>query len=114
MKIAATHTALVVIDMQAVLFDPQPAEAEEVVARINGLAERLTIVKSSGYGAHAIRRGAPYDLIMANILARPLYRMALAQVAAVIDGRCHPARLEPDVAHRSSARLCPRGAPRRR
>ena len=40
MKILARQTALIVIDMQTILFDPEPAEAEEVVARINGLAAR--------------------------------------------------------------------------
>jgi nicotinamidase-related amidase len=40
MKIPSSHTALVVIDMQAILFEPEPVEAEEVVARINGLAVR--------------------------------------------------------------------------
>jgi nicotinamidase-related amidase len=43
MKIAANQTALVVIDMQAILFEPEPAEAEEVVARINGLAARARL-----------------------------------------------------------------------
>ena len=40
MKIPAKETALVVIDVQAALFDPPPAEADEVVARINGLTAR--------------------------------------------------------------------------
>ena len=40
MKLSARDTALVVIDMQTILFDPEPAEAEAVVARINGLASR--------------------------------------------------------------------------
>ncbi|MCK9685478.1 cysteine hydrolase family protein [Scleromatobacter humisilvae] len=40
MKIPAKETALVVIDMQTILFDPEPPEAEAVVARINGLASR--------------------------------------------------------------------------
>ena len=40
MKIPARDTALVVIDMQTILFDPEPPEAEAVVARINGLASR--------------------------------------------------------------------------
>jgi len=40
MQIPARETALVVIDMQASLFEPAPAEAQEVVARINGLAAR--------------------------------------------------------------------------
>ena len=40
MKIPAKETALVVIDMQTILFDPEPPEAEPVVTRINGLASR--------------------------------------------------------------------------
>ena len=40
MKIPARETALVVIDMQAILFDPEPAEAEAVVTRVNALASR--------------------------------------------------------------------------
>ena len=43
MKLPAKHTALVVIDMQTILFDPAPPEAEEVVARINGLAARARL-----------------------------------------------------------------------
>jgi len=54
-------------------------------AAINGLVGSVTIVKSSGYGAAAIRRSAPFDLIMANILARPLYRMA-GSLARNLDG----------------------------
>jgi ribosomal protein L11 methyltransferase len=56
--------------------DPDAVRVARENAGLNGLADRLTIVKSSGYGAAAIRRAAPFDLIMANILARPLYRMA--------------------------------------
>jgi nicotinamidase-related amidase len=43
MKLSARDTALVVIDMQTILFDPAPPEAEEVVARINGLAARARL-----------------------------------------------------------------------
>ena len=56
--------------------DPDAVRVARENAVINGLDRRLSVVKSSGYGAAAIRRGAPFDLIMANILARPLYRMA--------------------------------------
>ncbi len=56
--------------------DPDAVRVARENATLNGLDGRLTIVKSSGYGAAAIRRAAPFDLIMANILARPLYRMA--------------------------------------
>jgi nicotinamidase-related amidase len=43
MKIPAHPAALVVIDMQAALFEPEPAEAQQVVARINGLAARARL-----------------------------------------------------------------------
>ncbi len=43
MKIPAAQTALVVIDMQTLLFDPEPVEAEEVVARVNALAARARL-----------------------------------------------------------------------
>jgi len=40
MTLRVKDTALVVIDMQTILFDPEPAEAVEVIARINDLAMR--------------------------------------------------------------------------
>ena len=43
MKIPAAQTVLVVIDMQTLLFDPEPVEAEEVVARVNALAARARL-----------------------------------------------------------------------
>lgn len=43
---------------------------------LNGVGDRVRVVKGSGYGAAAIRARGPYDLILANILARPLVRLA--------------------------------------
>jgi ribosomal protein L11 methyltransferase len=45
-------------------------------ARINGVAARLRCVASDGYGSAMLARRAPYDLIVANILAKPLAAMA--------------------------------------
>lgn len=45
-------------------------------ARHNGLMDYVTYDISLGYRNHSVRRKAPYDLIMANIFARPLCRMA--------------------------------------
>jgi ribosomal protein L11 methyltransferase len=42
----------------------------------NGVAPLLTLVCADGIAAPLIRRHAPYDLVMANILARPLQRLA--------------------------------------
>ena len=46
--------------------------------RANGLAPWVRVHKSDGFAASGIRRPAPYDLIAANILARPLIAMAPA------------------------------------
>jgi len=43
---------------------------------VNGLAARIRLVRSDGYRHAAIRRAAPFDLVTANILARPLAAMA--------------------------------------
>jgi ribosomal protein L11 methyltransferase len=56
--------------------DPDAVRVARENAAINGLMDRVIVVKSIGYGAAAIRRRAPFDLILANILARPLMRMA--------------------------------------
>ena len=53
-------------------------------ARINHLPPlRVRAVLSHGYADPAVRRGAPYDLIFANILAGPLFAMARDQMAAL-------------------------------
>jgi ribosomal protein L11 methyltransferase len=44
--------------------------------RINDAADRVRVVKSHGFGAASVRRAAPFDLIVANILAGPLCRLA--------------------------------------
>lgn len=45
-------------------------------AALNGLARRVRTVRANGWRGPAARRGAPYDLVFANILARPLCAMA--------------------------------------
>jgi ribosomal protein L11 methyltransferase len=49
--------------------------AEENV-ELNGVAGLVTCRPSDGYTASEVRAGAPFDLVFANILARPLARMA--------------------------------------
>jgi ribosomal protein L11 methyltransferase len=76
-------------------------------AGVNDVAALLDIRRSDGYADRAIARRAPFDLVLANILARPLAAMApdLARVlapggVAVLSGLL--ARQEPFVlaAHR--------------
>lgn len=45
-------------------------------AKINALAPMLTALQADGLDHRALRSRAPYDLIAANILARPLLAMA--------------------------------------
>ena len=55
------------------------AEAVRVArhnARTNGVANLVYVRRAEGYRHRALWRAAPYDLVLANILARPLCRMA--------------------------------------
>ena len=45
-------------------------------ARLNGVARLVRPVLADGWRSPRVRAGAPYDLVFANILARPLCRMA--------------------------------------
>jgi ribosomal protein L11 methyltransferase len=45
-------------------------------ARLNRVGPQFTAIHARGVGAHAIRRSAPYDLVLANILLPPLKLMA--------------------------------------
>jgi ribosomal protein L11 methyltransferase len=45
-------------------------------ARLNGLGARAKFAKADGWTSPMVVRHAPYDLVFANILARPLCRMA--------------------------------------
>ncbi len=49
--------------------------AGENAAR-NGLGRQARFVLANGWTAPVVRHGGPYDLVFANILARPLCRMA--------------------------------------
>lgn len=55
-------------------------------AASNSVADRVTVVNSQGFRHPALRRAAPYDLIAANILARPLIRMAPAIARHLMPG----------------------------
>lgn len=60
------------------------------VARLNAwdnrLGPRIRFTRADGYDAPMISRQRPYDLIMANILARPLRRMARDLAAHLAPG----------------------------
>jgi ribosomal protein L11 methyltransferase len=64
--------------------DPEAVRVARHNARRNGVARLCRVGRSAGYRDRAIAHGAPYDLVLANILARPLALMArdLARVLA--------------------------------
>lgn len=58
--------------------DPEAVRAARRNAASNGLAPSVRVILGDGWRARAILSHAPYDLVLANILARPLIAMAEA------------------------------------
>jgi len=56
--------------------DPDAVAVAKENASKNGIAHRVRTAPSEGYRSREVRAGAPYDLILANILADPLCDMA--------------------------------------
>ncbi|MBT5897497.1 MAG: methyltransferase domain-containing protein, partial [Rhodospirillaceae bacterium] len=56
--------------------DPESARVTRLNARQNGVGPLVRAVCGRGYRSQAVARSGPYDLIVANILARPLIKMA--------------------------------------
>lgn len=60
----------------AVDLDPEAVRVARGNARVNGVEDLVSVVRGDGYAAAPVARHAPYDLITANLLARPLRAMA--------------------------------------
>lgn len=58
--------------------DPIAVRVAEQNLRLNGVAEHVRAVVADGYRHSLVRRRAPFDLILANILADPLIEFAPA------------------------------------
>ncbi len=56
--------------------DPQAVAITAENARVNGAAPLVRAAVADGLASPAIAQGAPYDLIVANILASPLTQLA--------------------------------------
>lgn len=56
--------------------DPWSVRVAAENARRNFLARRITVVAGDGWRKRPLRHAAPFDLVFANILARPLCAMA--------------------------------------
>ncbi len=74
-----THLAVTATDI-----DPVAVRIANENARLNGVGQEILAVTSSGLDHQDVVRNKPYDLIVANILAGPLTRLApaIAEVAA--------------------------------
>jgi ribosomal protein L11 methyltransferase len=65
--------------------DPEAVRVARHHARRNGLGGRIRTVRAAGYRSRVLRR-SDYDLILANILARPLALMARDLKRAIAPG----------------------------
>ncbi len=68
----------IALPVQAADIDPVSVRVATRNAKRNGVAARVRACRSDGYKSRALARHRPYDLIVANILARPLASMAAA------------------------------------
>lgn len=87
----AAHHLWPVARLMASDVDPVAVEVGERNVRLNGLQtgisrNAIAMVASNGLDHRAIRQRAPYDLIIANILARPLIALAPQISAAAAPG----------------------------
>lgn len=64
------------LKVQAADIDPVSVRVATRNAKRNGVAARVHACLSDGYRSRTLARHRPYDLIVANILARPLAAMA--------------------------------------
>ena len=67
----AAHLKVVATDI-----DPVAVAVTKENAGKNGVAGLVRAVTANGVGAAVVRSGAPYDLVFANILAKPLVALA--------------------------------------
>ncbi|MEM6972182.1 MAG: 50S ribosomal protein L11 methyltransferase [Pseudomonadota bacterium] len=56
--------------------DPIAVATTRANVAVNGVASLVQTIEATGFRHPVIRREAPYDLVLANILARPVRRMA--------------------------------------
>jgi ribosomal protein L11 methyltransferase len=70
----------------AVDLDPWSVRAARRNATLNNLGPSVRVWRANGWKDHRVRAGGPYDLVLANILARPLCLMARPLAAHLAPG----------------------------
>jgi ribosomal protein L11 methyltransferase len=78
---ALPHLAIAAVDL-----DPQSVKVATDNVRLNGVARRIALYVGNGLDHPKVRRRAPFDLFIANILAGPLIRLSPAIARAVVPG----------------------------
>lgn len=66
--------------------DPWSVRTATANAQLNRLGGLVRFVRADGWGAPLVTAGGPFDLVFANILARPLCRMARHLAANLAPG----------------------------
>lgn len=84
--LAIAARKLAPIPVLATDIDPIATKVAGENVRKNGIASGITLETAPGFHHTAFRRHGPFDLIIANILARPLMRMAPQLVAHLSPG----------------------------
>nr|WP_249116835.1 50S ribosomal protein L11 methyltransferase [Ciceribacter sp. L1K23] len=74
--LAIAIAKLAAIPVLATDIDPIATRVARENARKNGVAGRIEFATAPGFHSPAFRHHGPFDLIVANILARPLMKMA--------------------------------------
>jgi ribosomal protein L11 methyltransferase len=74
------------IPVVATDIDEESVRVTAYNARLNGLSQYLTAFPGDGFNTRGVKAGAPYDVICANILARPLCSMSHALSASLAPG----------------------------
>jgi ribosomal protein L11 methyltransferase len=67
----ALRTAMLASDI-----DPLSVKVARDNARLNGVGELVSVISATGFSAPQLAESAPFDLVLANILANPLRQMA--------------------------------------
>jgi ribosomal protein L11 methyltransferase len=74
------------VDVMASDIDPIAIDVARENAGINGVEDRIDLVVSEGLDSDVIMASAPYDLVLANIVANPLIALAPGISGIVADG----------------------------
>jgi ribosomal protein L11 methyltransferase len=67
----ALHRAVLASDI-----DPPSVRVADENAALNGVRDRVQVIRATGFGAPDFARRGPFDLVLANILANPLRQLA--------------------------------------